>query len=312
MIICAARRAQACFKRSTFYQPAPTIQVFKFYRRHLCNRHRNAHTSTLFTARNASCAMDTGDQLAILRNYAQYQRKRRREEPDDEPHALEMKVDAAGDEQAAGAYDESGFNTASLCCTRCHTLKPSTDFYQSCLARKAFYCKRCSSKRSKMAQDINPVTDEQLQPSPLASDRTLARKKPIADVALRLLNQLRRKCHKPSRLLQRVQGRTIDQPCTIAFDVKVTRNLLDFWERRSAIPDTLENKLELLIWTTPEDRIIQPWHVIPVTHSQARRLRLVRTVNWPHIVAPQALALIDQRLSHLKQLFDAHADTPAL
>lgn len=287
---------------------------------------------------------NTGSPMtAIVHHYHQYQRKRRREEPEEGP--LSNEADVTIEAQLYGAAvtcDDSGFTTTSICCTRCHTVKPSNDFYQSCLARKAFYCKCCSAKRSKVTRTANqnaqveihaqPSTDEQQLPSPAVA-ATVAppqRRKSAADIALRLLNQLRRKCHQPSRLLQRVQGRTAEQRCTIAFDVKVTRSLLEFWEHRSAIPhaaasppsatDTadiahapsttriMQDDLELLVWGAPSERVIEPWHVIPVTHAQARRLRLVPATLRPCMLSPQAVALIQQRLADLKEMFDVRPD----
>lgn len=312
----------------------------------------------------------------MVGHYRQYQRKRRHEEKneslDSEPTQIAGAVDVGQPEVTvlpATTCDASGFSTTNFLCTRCHTLKPTTQFYQSCLARKAFYCKSCSAKRSKTSNcvaigqlvrfETDSVTQvQQPMPSPDAVATTgvvLSKRlpRPVTDMAVRLLNQLRRKCHQPSRLLQRVQGRTAKERCTIGFDVKVMRSLLKFWQHGSAIshavvmsppplapvPADIANTmtatttnttghaigsdatdsgaiagsaehecLELVIWMSPVEQIVEPWHVIPVTHTQARRLRLVPAAKWPCMLPMNTVTLIEQRLAHLKELFSIHSD----
>ncbi len=88
-------------------------------------------------------------------------------------------------------------------CSSCNAYKDATDFFPSCIRRKARYCKRCfklkfSSKKKPLATSTSNI-----------------------DNAKKVLQRLRRHC---------AQTKTMYGKQTIVFNVATTRKLLQYWQ----------------------------------------------------------------------------------
>jgi hypothetical protein len=238
------------------------------------------------------------------------------------PHKQQQQQQQPSVEQAAAAvaapaYDASGFSQQTCFCTKCRTLKSIGEFYASCLRRGAFYCKPCVriQRAASVAKATVALTTRKTASATLLE---MHRSCPPQheDAVVLMLNRLRR--------TYRQMGGT-----ELGFIAGLTRRILAFWNHTSALggPEetqesggnlkqaTEEEKeqrdgskqptpaRELMVWLHKHHvhEPLQPWEVLPVTHTQWKRLRSMPREVWPQFLKLALVAHADARLAELKR-----------
>ena len=135
------------------------------------------------------------------------------------------------EEMSDHLYDENN----TITCNRCKLAKKSTEFYNSCLARKSFYCKGCH----------NTIT-------------TSSRKTTLDD-ASKLLQILRRNCKKDN--------------LRVNFNINQTRRLLNLWKEHD--PSTSNDYIIVVWQKMPDQLDVQLSDVAVVPKSLYKKIRSI-------------------------------------
>jgi hypothetical protein len=257
--------------------------------------------------------------LSIAHHFGEFRRQRR-----SPMIAANSAVSAPG----AGVSAVSGFRDSHYCCRSCKTLLPATSFYPSSLKRSMFYCKTCCVAKSHAnIQKAKESGDRTGASVPAANHRNKRNAAAVSStvilstadeslapgrsnqLALRMLNRLRRMCSRPSKCGFRL---VLSNAIALNFDVKVARELLLWWNSTSALGPTTKGDQELrfIPWlhrsTEDQSSPLQPWEVIPVTPMQARRLTSTPIHLWLELLEPSAVTHVTARIGELRRVMLEH------
>ena len=254
--------------------------------------------------------------LSIAHHFGEFRRQRR------------SPMIAVNSAPGAGVFAVSGFRDSHHCCRLCKTLLPATSFYPSSLKRSTFYCKTCCVTKSHAnIQKAKESSYRTGAPVPAKNPRNKRNAAAVSStvilstvdeglapgrsnqLALRMLNRLRRMCSRPSECGFRL---VLSNAIALNFDVKVARELLLWWNSTSALGPTTEGDQELrfIPWlhrsTEDQSSPLQPWEVIPVTPMQARRLTSTPTHLWLELLEPSAVTHVTARIGELRRVMLEH------
>jgi hypothetical protein len=192
-------------------------------------------------------------------------------------------------------------------------LKQNDKFYPSSISRRVNNCKMCLQHKFKKRKEKSLQKQNMIKIAP--------RKKEIAFRMLQKLKQVMKNAETTGNTVLSNLHPSTQNNTKIQFGIQATRAILHYWSNRSALyssssgaiandnfdvnNETIHQKaLELIIWNNSgDDGKIFPYHVIPVTRSEARLLQNVPVHIRHHILAPDTVTRINTRLATLAQCF---------
>lgn len=211
-------------------------------------------------------------------------------------------------------------------CRTCRQVKALSEFYPSHIKRTVYRCKQCCRSKSRSHTEVamsEPPATSNLNSE--SADNSVPRQPKPMDAAVYMLDRLRRMCARPEASCLRYM---LSQHKSIAFDSRVARQVLQFWQWKSAlhIDDAASNTvshcaansestrpggdqrevLRFLPWgpctTLGSGDGLQPWEVIPLTNVQARWLAGIPPHLWSECMEPGSMEGITRKLRELRQL----------
>jgi hypothetical protein len=163
------------------------------------------------------------------------------------------------------------------------------------------------------------------------------------DSAMYMLQQLRQLCAQPCKLKLQASAHTMQQGAvTVDFGFKATQFILDFWNHSSALEclgascshgkvldemvpstdhwsrdhsysHTTERErrsrqresapLRFIIWKEPKCASLQPWNIIPVTHTESARFLNIPVARRHTLLSSEIAEAVETRLLKLSQLY---------
>ena len=157
-------------------------------------------------------------------------------------------------------------------CTLCNTYKQASQFYKSCIARKARYCKPCFTSKTKRQPQMQ-------QP-------------PIFFTAKQALARLRRYCLRTAKTCGRRH---------VMFNAYTAVKVLNYWKDMLPLPLPSDSEpcpeITFVIWDTKNAEIVEAHEVVPFLKEDGWKIQSIPPVIRDAVLKSDARDAIKTKLA---------------